>query len=292
MPSPLARRSLIAIASTASAVLALGAGGQTTAPADDGGLPLGAGVDGRGEAAGRRTMLLREGSVLVAVSGTLEAGPRKGWWQFRMLAEPPNDAAAPMPLLPCALLASLEEIVEGSGPETVFEMTGEVFVYRRQNYLLPTHSPRVASYTPPPDAGADRELPADGGERPQDIIRRMEREIGPVPRLPAGTIRPADRGGGSRLLREGTLIAWRRGWMTREPGGAWEFTFAPDADGLEDPPVVLLPCLLLERLEQRVEQTSRRQALLVSGRVYRYGRRNYLLPTAFQVPRERTPLRP
>ena len=274
-------RHLLPLAHVLAAVLALPAAAQTTTPA-------GGDIVPPAPPARHRPTLIREGSHLVAVQGTLQRDTPRGPWHFRLLDDGAIARTAPMPLLPCTLLTSLEQIVEGSGAETVFEMTGEVFVFRGKNYLLPTHSPRVASYAPPMDDGPG--VVAEEVERPQDIIRRLEREIGPVPRLPAALQPTGD--GGRRLLREGTLIRWRRGWMTREPTGTWVFTFAAGATGNEDPPMVLLPCLLMEQMERQVEQGGRMRVLLVSGRVLRYDRRNYLLPTAFRVPRERTPLRP
>ncbi len=53
-----------------------------------------------------------------------------------------------------------------------------------------------------------------------------------------------------------------------------------------------MPCMLLEELEQHAQRSSPDAPLLVSGRVYRYRGRNYLLPTMFQVPRDHTALRP
>ena len=274
-------RHLLPLAHLLAAVLALPAVAQTTAPASGDIVPP-------APPARRRPTLIREGSYLVAVQGTMERDTPRGPWHFRLLDDGGRAQTTPMPLLPCALLTSLEQIVEGSGAETVLEMTGEVFVFRGKNYLLPTHSPRVASYSPPTDDGPG--VVAEEIERPEDIIRRLEREIGPVPRLPAAVLLSGN--GERRLLREGTLISWRRGWMTREPTGTWLYTFAAGATGNEDPPMVLLPCLLMEQMERQVERGDRMRVLLVSGRVFRYNRRNYLLPTAFQVPRERTPLRP
>ena len=178
----------------------------------------------------------------------------------------------------------MAQIAERAGGDTVFELTGEIFAYRGVNYLLPTHSPRVAAYAPPPGV----EVPVERPEAPENIINQLERRVGPVPRLPAGAVEMDDV---QRHLREGSLVTWRRGWISREPDGSWAFTFAADANGGEDPALVIMPCLLLERLELLVETAGPRLALLVSGRVYRYNRRAYLLPTAFQVPRERTPLR-
>jgi len=43
-----------------------------------------------------------------------------------------------MVLLPCRLLEHMEQIVHGRSDQVVFVATGQVFVYRGTNYLLPT----------------------------------------------------------------------------------------------------------------------------------------------------------
>ena len=78
----------------------------------------------------------------------------------------------------------------------------------------------------------------------------------------------------------------------REAGGAWSLVFASDARGIGDPPTILLPCGLLEQMEHRLDRAGTGKPLLFSGRAYHYRGRRYLLPTWFQVPRERTPLHP
>ena len=87
-------------------------------------------------------------------------------------------------------------------------------------------------------------------------------------------------------------MMWRRGWMVRQPEGNWSFVFQADATGLGDPPMLLMPCLLLEEMEAHAQRSGPDSPLLISGRVYRYRGRNHLLPTMFQVPRDHSALRP
>jgi hypothetical protein len=49
---------------------------------------------------------------------------------------------------------------------------------------------------------------------------------------------------------------------------------------------------LLERIETYVQRAGSTAPVLLSGRVHAYEGRGYLLPTVFQIPRERTMLRP
>ena len=102
-------------------------------------------------------------------------------------------------------------------------------------------------------------------------------------------------GGGARqenLMREGTTVLSRRGSLRRDRGGAWVFVFDSDATGLADPPLTLLPCLLLERIENHVRRTGDNVPVLLSGQVYVFEGRNYLMPSVYRIPRERTVLTP
>ena len=56
--------------------------------------------------------------------------------------------------------------------------------------------------------------------------------------------------------------------------------------------MVLLPCLLLERLERYQQQQGSAAPALLDGQVYTYRGRNYLLVDIFRIPRERTQLIP
>jgi hypothetical protein len=247
--------------------------------------------------------LLREGSYLIQAHGTLVRDPQTNWWMFKIAPGDRNEQVDELTLLPCMLLESLEQLVEADPQhETVFDLTGQVFVYRGRTYLLPTHAPRLVAYRPPPPAegeaaeGESAKPPAE--EKSADsILRELDETVGPVLRssrpdtAPPAASAPAQ----ADLVAPGTLILWRRGWMVREPDGAWAFVFEADATGLSDPPMIIYPCLLLEQMELHRPRTDRSGlggAILVSGRVEQYHARNYLLPTAYQVPYHRTPLRP
>jgi hypothetical protein len=242
--------------------------------------------------------LLREGSFILRTKGSLHRDDGSGWWVFRIAPDDPHQQIGELTLLPCSLLENLEPLVESAPQErTVFDLTGQVFVYQGRNYLLPTHAPRLVEYVPPPPAEPAPVTPGantPGAESARSILRELEQTVGPVLRSsqtgrPSG---PASEPGRPELLPPGTVVLWRRGWLVRETGGAWSFVFEADASGLADPPMILLPCLLLEEMDRHARRSDPDRALLVSGRVERYHARNYLLPTSYQIPRHHTPLRP
>ncbi len=243
--------------------------------------------------------LLREGTFMLQVKGSLHRGGQPGRWVFRIARDDPSRELFELTLLPCTLLASLEQLVESMPDEQiVFDLTGQVFVYGGRNYLMPTHAPRLVEYVPPSrpqDITGDNLKTAMPDDSAEAILRDLDRAVGPVVHSPrsaaAGTgdttSRPATAG-----TTPGTTVLWRHGWMVREPNGAWSFVFAADATGLGDPPMILLPCRMLEDMERHGLRSSPDEPLLVSGRVTRYHGRNYLLPTMFRVPRYSSALRP
>ncbi len=239
--------------------------------------------------------LLREGTYMLQVKGSLHRGEQPGRWVFRIARDDPGKELFELTLLPCTLLASLEQLVESMPDEQiVFDLTGQVFVYGGRNYLMPTHAPRLVDYVPPSrphDINGDNIKTATPDDSAEAILRDLDRAVGPVVHSP----RRAAAGAGDatgRPATPGTMILWRHGWMVREANGAWLFVFAADATGLGDPPMILLPCRLLEDMERHAFRSSPVEPLLVSGRVTRYRGRNYLLPTMFRVPRYSSALRP
>jgi hypothetical protein len=271
---------------------------SNTQPADSRPAPMPAptmrAVEAPARTAADAGALLREGSFLLQTKGSVHRDEESGWWTFRVAPGDPREQIGDLTLLPCTLLENLEQLLESTPQEqqTLFDLSGQVFVYRGRNYLLPTHAPRLIEYVPPPPAQDAAATPGDDSAR--DILRELEQTVGPVLRS-SRTDRPTEpqgEAGPQKLLPPGTVVLWRRGWLVRGDGGTWSFVFEADASGLVDPPMVLLPCLLLEEMERHGRRGGPDPALLISGRVERYHGRNYLLPTSYQVPRHRTPLRP
>jgi hypothetical protein len=236
-------------------------------------------------------ILLREGSRLVSVAGTVSRDERTGAWRFHI---DPDDATAPgyvLTLLPCAMLEDMRHVLLQMPTERItFEVTGEVFVYRDGNFLLPTHAPAVVAIEtppPPPPSQDDEEVPAD--DSVDDIMRDLEQSVGGLPRR---TTAVADAPRQAGAAGEGTVLLARRGQLARSRSGAWMFVFDADAEGLGDPPMVMMPCLQLERLEEHVRKSGMNAPILITGRAFTFDRRSYLLPSLYTVPRQRTVLTP
>ncbi|MCP3903542.1 MAG: hypothetical protein GY715_07885 [Planctomycetes bacterium] len=243
-----------------------------------------------------RASVLREGSRIVRVAGRAVRAPR-GEWVFVI---DPDDATSPgheMTVLPCSHLSELEHMVASApGFDLAFEMTGQVYVFRGRNYLLPTHPPLLVGHErrdEPSPAEAQPSRPRAGeatGDSAEDIIHDLERTAGPLPRraaVPAPAAAPDDR-----LVPEGTVLLARRGTVRRSASGAFTFIFDADAEGLADPPMTLLPCLLLERLERYARKAGEDAKVLITGHVHTYQGRNFMRPSIYRIPRDRTMIAP
>lgn len=272
---------------------------ETAAPPDDRpAIVPGPGDDADGDRRRERPPLLREGSQLVQVTGIVSRDETDGAWIFTI---DPAGAAVPryeLTLMPSSLLGETERMIGATADNLlVFEITGQVYVYRERNYLMPTHPPLLIRQEIDHTEPAPETRPAASRDTTEDIIRNLERSVGPVPRrgvtdrrAPFGSAE--DDGAIAGPALEGTILVERRGVVRRTAGGGYVLLFDADAEGNADPPMRLLPCLLLQELERYARQHGERAAVLVSGHVYTYRGLNYLRPTLFRIPQDRTRLQP
>jgi len=86
----------------------------------------------------RPPVLRREGEFVISRKGRVIGSPGGDKRLFHFEADAQASPEAPMFLLPCRLLQNIEDIVHQRGDQAVFIVTGQVFVYRGANHLLPT----------------------------------------------------------------------------------------------------------------------------------------------------------
>ncbi len=90
----------------------------------------------------------------------------------------------------------------------------------------------------------------------------------------------------ARLLPEGAFLTQRVGGLIRARTGEWIFISSADEAGRRDPPLVLLPSATLQELENRIAGDATGVRVVLSGQVFVYHDRNYLMPTLFAITRE------
>lgn len=247
----------------------------------------------------RSILTLRRGSVIRLPAGDLV-----------MVFHPDQEGKAdrPMVLLPCQKLQQLEHLLDNRTEPPVFLITGQVYAYQGINYLLPTAYSLVGTgasgeSATAPGTGVDAAkgatsappTPPNTDQTVQDLIKQLEAqrrgprtmERGPAVGLkaPAAEGSEADAEKTKALIPEGQTVVRRRGRMARAGSGDWEFVFdrGTGGDPGADRPMVLAPCLNLQRMEAYAATKGEAASFEVSGATRIYHGRNYLVPTLFQV---------
>jgi len=82
--------------------------------------------------------LRREGEFIVNRTGRVVRSSDGAHVLFIFDADDKESPEPPMILMPCQLLESMERIITERGEDVEFVLSGEVFVYRKHNHLLPT----------------------------------------------------------------------------------------------------------------------------------------------------------
>jgi len=289
--------SSIGLVSILVLLLSIAAGAEPPGPGNaPGGREMGSGVVPRSAGVPTR---LREGTILVMVDGpiTHNVDGEEGWVFSHVVRGPTTEYTWQLNILPNRYRDELA-LLTGNPGGRIFEITGRVFLFHSRHYLLlsqpavPVSGPLVEAPLPLSAlATNENHLPRIvEAETTDDIIHHLQRKVGTVARRTSATTQ------GSQLRRtnreEGSLLVYRRGQVRRTSSGGYLFVFSTDVGGLEDPPMVLLPCMLLEKLERHARRQGGNLSILLSGEVCTSSGEDYLLPTDFLRTNDRHPIRP
>ena len=242
------------------------------------------------------------------------------------IADAPLDGTPgdqPMLLLPSQKLAQLEAITKGNQSTILVTISGQAFVYRGRQYLLPntfslvskqrtqtvstpanspantpantpaaptnstTSTPQTTSSTAPiSTSSTDRDPRVDDIVRELEVRGRGQRLLAPAPSIAADTTPVADEAQ-PNLLPEGELVMNRRGRLVRLSGSDGRFALVLDNDpnSPSSGPFVVLPCRVLETMEGLAAGRGDEASFRISGRILVHNGRNYILPTLAQMER-------
>ena len=160
--------------------------------------------------------------------------------------------------------------------------------------LTVTSHAQTSAPTTPPGPKDDPELNNPNlapGSQPLPGPKDEPPPVQPIPgRQPQGTLPslPSPRIGSEaspitpgRFLAEGTFISNRTGTLLLSDAG--DVIFVPKGDSLEKghPPVMLLPCQKLEQMLAAKSVNGDQSLFVVSGQMFTYRDRQFLLPTMF-----------
>lgn len=104
--------------------------------------------------------------------------------------------------------------------------------------------------------------------------------LGPIAGLPPEVGLP-----GRRFYSEGTFLSRRKGSLFRAPSGDVIFLPQRDANKRGEAPMVIMACQELARLEAVPDAFSKDVVVTMSGAIYVYYDRQYIMPSAYSVER-------
>ncbi len=273
---------------------------QPVRPGLTGGEDWGDGID-------LRPTGLPEGTFLIERPGRIVQAPG-GRKVFVPTGDDRRAGEGPMLILPNATLERLELALTHAGDEPGVRVSGEIFVYHGRSHLLlaSTLMGEGEPATPPPPAEPDEPTTEQGVEPPANretgptddpasvlddpdvrgLLEELEAARPTAPNTdtrPVPTPSPTDSTVGRvPPVPDGTPVVRRRGRLIRtgDAGGAWAFVFDNDTDDtLKAEAMVVMPCLLLQRMESQALASGDAHQLTVSGRVHTHNGQAYLLPT-------------
>jgi hypothetical protein len=227
----------------------------------------------------------------------------------RAPVEEADPFTQPLEVLPGRWLTAMTRVTGQKVDMSVtFRVWGEVTTYRNRNFILPTRVMTVSIFgekgagkekkestglSALRGSGVKKEEPAaEEKADPQELPEKIRKTLMALPRSRpvelggAGKVEPKEGGdaqvsGGGMSMgiwKDGHMVIDRVGRLTiDEEEGRSLFAFEADTRSLAEPPVVLLPCQLLEVMEKTASGAARSVKFRITGQVTRYQQRNYML---------------
>ena len=91
-----------------------------------------------------------------------------------------------------------------------------------------------------------------------------------------------------KLRREGEFVIARKGRLVRSPDGLHTlFVFEADSEKAPETPMAMVPCQMLQSMEELIGQRGDQLKFVLSGQILVYRGVNYLLPTMMTLAEDR-----
>lgn len=264
-----------------------------------------------------RPPLIPQGARIVETAGALNRSPSHPGWIFE--PAPPMPKGTQLIVMPSQGLEEMEDhLTSGQDVTGRFVVTGRVFQWRGENYLLPdvVQLPRSTTTRPPEDvvvidpasldvdAGSDDEAWDDDGpglEEISAITQALNDAVGGVtPSLDQGsheaTPSPSPSidsvasilSGENRAspvamspppISHAPVLIARRGVLRRDTFGAIVLILDAQETSSMEEPLVLLPSALLDHAHRMASTMSVVTPVEVTGEVITYRSRRFVLPS-------------
>ncbi len=231
------------------------------------------------QSAPTRVPLLREGTKIIESEGLLLQHSEKDPIIVELQRE--DDVTTDtFILLPNQRLAEMES-TEGAFEGHSFRISGDVYAYGDQNYLLVReavsigdHASRNHPTSVPVNPNTEVLETENFDDSVADIVDDLEAATGSLVR----SIRNASNNPITEsTIKDGSRISSRRCHLVRNDSGAWIAVFVSDSTGLSDPPCTLLPSVSFAKLTRWASKQNPSTPVLLSGEVFNYHGHGFLL---------------
>lgn len=230
---------------------------------------------------GVRVPLLREGTRVIEASGQLHRESDEHPFVIQIpLQKEGGRLIDQFIVLPNRRLAEMEA-ASAEFPNRSFQVSGDIFAYGDQNYLLVRealslgeHAERIHP-TSIPILPNEESLDADDfDDSIADIVDDLEQATGSLVRsIRSAANNPVE----TDTIKEGSRISSRRCHLVRNTSGAWVAVFVADSTGLSDPPCTVLPSASFAELTAWASKNDPSTPVLLSGEILNYHGHGFLL---------------
>jgi len=263
-----------------------------------------------------RSATLMEGSAVSRVSGTLVRVKD----QYFFVPESGQRVEANGPAIPGMILMPnqrLEQMAAGlisRGDRAAGTLTGQVFNYRGRTHVMvmqfsfavseevtkpeemtPVETKPDTTNAKPQDA--KDAAPAKDAAAKEDDVAAIVRDLQAATERPRALARPdqqllndlpkrrGEEAEAPVLVSERTVLVRKRGRLVRlaSAEGRFAFAFDNDPDSPAPQPMLLQPCAMLQAIEDVAGEQGDGLTFELTGRVTRFGERNFVLPEFYQV---------
>ena len=231
-----------------------------------------------------RVPLLREGTRIIEGIGKINLHT-DGKPASILLSHESGTISDSFVLLPNQRFSEMEE-ANTEYPGVQFRVTGDVYAFGNQNYLLVREVSALTQYAErehpaviPIDPNAEAIQKEDFNDSIADIVEDLENA--------AGSLAQSIRSASAQPIRlskvvEGTRISARRCHLVRNKQGGWVAIFVSDASGLQDAPCTILPSSSFGKLIKWARQQEPSNPVLLSGELLNYNGHGFLIISSWR----------
>jgi len=225
--------------------------------------------------------LLKEGSVITEASGTMVRLHKNDVILFQIDSTDKKDGTNSLVVLPNKRLEEIELALQ-EDENSDFLISGDVYLYKNENYLLISGALLVESFAPrnnptfePINPNAESLPEGMDDDSIDDIVRELEEAVGPIVK----SIRLSKKFPKKNGMKEKskTRINSRRCLLSRSSEGAWIANFVSVDSKTNETPCIILPGEEFARLTKWAGGNDSTTPVLLTGKITNYHGHSFLV---------------